>query len=528
MESTSSGVYKALPLLVVTLAFVAYFINSFANLELNNIRRDWNLRRCEPLVMLIASKVPIDQKIDPDDFSSENFKFCLNKIIDSAISPLFTPIMSIFQKQVGVAGIIQSSTNTLKSSAASLITPFSDIMSSFNGKLTNIVYQIVRSFYKLGSAFDRANAVAYSAVFGGMAMWKGMDNYIRFICSVIVTILIVLVVLVVFLWFVLFPFVPLIISTIGIVSYILGEASTAGMAGAFCVEEGTLVKMKEGSFKKVEEIQPGDALFEGSVEGVLQTIGGFGGKYMTIDGVTLSESHLVFEKEKWIFAKDHSRAKGPERIPRRLFCLNTTTRTWIVKTKEGELLLRDWEELPDDDTTDLDWELLIFEMLNRKTIISPVDWSEPGRGLFGPETLVEVKEKGLVPISEVRIGDYVRDSDRLSSSKLPPFTQGSGLSPFTQVAGIYSDTSSAVPRSGPNKSVWCWLEGKDIWRHPLIHPLTPVSKESLIESSRGYNLITTSGTFLLHNGLLVRDFTEVGWDRIDKTYSFTANLLQNV
>mgnify|MGYP003344928413 CR=1 FL=1 len=60
------------------------------------------------------------------------------------------------------------------------------------------------------------------------------------------------------------------------------------------------------------------------------------------------------------------------------------------------------------------------------------------------------------------------------------------------------------------------MEGKSVWRHPL----TPLSNTEKI----GYHFITESGTFLV-GSILVRDFTEVGSSRIDKTYDFTQSLL---
>jgi predicted ATPase len=46
------------------------------------------------------------------------------------------------------------------------------------------------------------------------------------------------------------------------------------------------------------------------------------------------------------------------------------------------------------------------------------------------------------------------------------------------------------------------------------------------DAQAGRHLITESGTFQTEQGL-VRDFTEVGYDRIHETYSFVADRLLN-
>ena len=123
--------------------------------------------------------------------------------------------------------------------------------------------------------------------------------------------------------------------------------------------------------------------------------------------------------------------------------------------------------------------------------------SSPGRGLFGEDTIVYTLDSEK-PISKVTIGDRIRDK-----------------SGYTLFIGIYQDTSELVPRSGPNAAVWSYSRG---WTHPNVADCLPKKK-------RGYQLVTESGTFIVESNILVRDFTEVGADRIHETYSFTQSAI---
>ena len=504
---------KVLPLVVTTVLFLSYFIWIFSTVELKDVRANWNVRRCEPLVMLIAQQVPTDPGIDTSAFASENFDFCIGKIIDSVLASAFSPVKQVFDKQVDTAGFAQRLLNTLRQSAVELMRPILNLVQILFDKMKFMMYQAIRVFFKLQSSIDRIYAILTGTLFAGIAMFRGFQNYIDFVVKVCLIILAILVVLVIFLFFVMAPFVPTILATIAVLVATAAGASAGGMRSAFCVAPDTQVKLQEG-WKAVSAVQAGDVLYGGAVvEGVLQTMRK-DEACVEIHGLIISASHLLLHNGKWIFASDHPEAKQPanaSKLPKRLFCLNTSDRCWTVKTKQGEEVLRDWEELPEEEGSEdsmCSWEALIYELLNRQAIVSTGAWAAPGRGLFGGDTLVHCCGRGHIPIREVQVGDWITDHNHSSDTDIT----------FTQVIGVYRDTSELVPMNGPNASVWCWLEGKSVWRHPM----GALGNTSVKE---GYQLVTDSGTFKTVDGLWVRDFTEVGHTRIHETYAHTAERL---
>ena len=181
-----------------------------------------------------------------------------------------------------------------------------------------------------------------------------------------------------------------------------------------------------------------------------------------------------------------------EYSPTTLYCLNTSTHRWIVKGNV-ELTLLDWDEIPDE--YDVEWERIVHFMLNGDSSLRSV----PGRGLLGEDTLVLEKTKGLINITKVSIGDYIKDNTT-----------------FTEVIGVYKDVVTPVPRSGVNKAGW-------IYNKKWVHQ----THTSLEKEGNAYSLVTRSGTFSTDCGL-VRDFTEVGADRIDQTYDFVLSLLASI
>ena len=477
---------EAVPLLATTLAFISIFAYSYAQLELEEIKANWNERRCEPLVMVMAALIQVDPKKDPGAMAIENFQFCIGNIIDSSIAIFLAPMLQLFTFQMDATKPITDSMNYLRAMAASLLKPLNDLFNTLWGKLMIIVYQSARIFFQLYSAMDRVFGIATATVFAGMAMYKGIQNTMGFVIQVIIAILIILCVLVIFLFFVMWPVIPLILTMIGILSTTVYAANVSGMSGSFCVAPWTLVKVK-GGYKRVHELVPGEELDHGVIEGVLAVEGS---SCVRIDGIVISKTHLIKHEGEWIMAEQHPAAE-PADYAGLLYCLNTSTRQWTVKGTDADHVLRDWEEI--DEGSDAAWEEFIHSLLNKGKALR----SAPGRGLFGGETLIYMLDSEK-PISKVAIGDYIRDKVG-----------------YTRVVGLYKDTSELVPRSGPNRAVWAYSRG---WTHLKVEDCLPMTKT-------GYQLVTESGTFIIESNILVRDFTEVGADRIHETYAFVESTI---
>lgn len=479
---------EAVPLLATTLAFISIFAYSYAQLELNEIKANWNERRCEPLVMVMAALIQVDPNKDPTSMAIENFEFCIGNIIDSSIAIFLAPMLQLFTFQMDATKPITDSMNYLRAMAASLLKPLNDLFNTLWAKLMVVVYQSARIFFQLYSSMDRIFGIATATVFAGMSMYKGIQNAMGFVIQVIIAILIILCVLVVFLFFVMWPVIPLILTMIGILSTTVYAANVSGMSGSFCVAPWTMVKTKM-AYKRVHELVPGEELDEGVIEGILKVEGG---DCVRIDGIVISKTHLIKHEGQWIMAGEHPAAEPADYVGL-LYCLNTSERTWTVRGTDADHVLRDWEEI--DDSSDAAWEGFIYSLLNKDT--HKTLRSAPGRGLFGGDTVIYTLDSEK-PISKVVIGDYIRDKVG-----------------YTRVIGLYKDTSELVPRSGPNPAIWSY-SGR--WIHPHVEDCLPKVKA-------GYQLITESGTFIIESNKLVRDFTEVGADRIHETYSFTQSTI---
>ena len=474
-----------IPLIVATVLYISLFVYLIANTQIDNLRRDWNTVRCQPIAMMFASYIPDpkDTTINRSKFSSDNFQFCIQEIIDSSIKLFMTPVMSLFSNQLAIGSTIQTSINNLRNSAASdLAHPFNSIVNLAWKKFGYIMQHIFRILYKVNSSFQRIFGIALSSIFAGLSVFTALNNSIKFFVKVAVIILLIIISMIALLFIPLAPIIPvLIIPTIAIIASV--DSNSGLSADAFtCVKPGTLVKMANG-WKKVEDIQLGDRLWEGTVEGILY---GKGGESVSIHSITISILHIVFDGKKgqWVFAKDHTDAI-PSNTPEHVYSLVTSSRTWIVKGRE-EVLLRDWTHSTGDGRA----EKKISSLLHSSFV-------SKGMGLVGPKSHVWKEGVGPVSLSSIRLGDRIRD------------TMG-----FTEVTSIYHSAERGKS-TGPNNSAWI-LDSRG-W----------IQREVAQDSSHQLmHLGTASGTLLL-DGIYIRDVNEIEKKDFTELEQFLLSLLTN-
>jgi hypothetical protein len=192
---------EAVPLLAVTTFFISIFIYAYANLQLEEIRANWNERRCETLVMLLADMVPDgkDPNVDPTKFATDNLFFCMNKLVDKSMTASLDPVTGAINAQIDLANPIAASMNYLRSNAKSLLDPLNKMVQSLWDSAKVIAIKISTTFYLIASAFQRTQALVLSTVFAGFAIFKGILNLLALVRRIVAEMMAMLMMLIIFL-----------------------------------------------------------------------------------------------------------------------------------------------------------------------------------------------------------------------------------------------------------------------------------------------------------------------------------------
>lgn len=471
-------------------------------MDIKNIQAEWDKRRCEPTIMFSAFLYkPSSDPRSSSDFASDNFSFCIRSLIDSVFSQLLAPVLGIFSQQMSAANTTGGVLNSLRNQVGNSFRSFGGVFNNFFEAYKRGTMQLSRITQLLKQAMLKVSAAVVSIVFLGISLMTSLLNTYDFIVKVVIIIMAILVAMIVLLFFALIPFMPIIFTTIAILTAAGLGGAVGGMAGAFCIDPNALVSLEDGSHIPLKNIKIGDKLGSscGTVEGVLETESI--GPLYSIEGIIMSGSHMILNNDKYVFAEKYPGAtlvKENDR-PTKLIILNTSSRSIPLLGKKT-VIAKDWEEIPENDIEGIElWEKLVWKILNPEHPLPKENYYNTS-GLISNNCEVYEKNIGILPISSIKCGMYIRDMN----------------GEYTKVIGNYRGIAT-IPQELAKASMWITNGIRRFTKNRVWTKMPDVEGISGI----GYQLVTESGTFICnYNGhiLTVRDFTEVGWKEIDKTY----------
>jgi hypothetical protein len=457
---------------------------------------NWGERRCDLDIILTAfTYKPTTDTRSGFEFAGDNFKYCISSKSTDYLETLFAALFEVLRKQMGAADIMTQVMKTLRLQLNRIYEPFSSMMNKFWNKFKQIGSLSSRIFQHLYMSMKKASATAVASVFVAISLQTAVMNGIDLVINIIMIVLYILMALSIIFFLPIIPvFVFVFMATAGIEQIFPGR--TGGMGEVFCFAPGTQVYMKDGSKQNIQDLHLGDLLLNGqTVEAVIELPKTSEDLY-SLDGVYVSGDHRVWYNYNWIFVKNHPQAQKTRHACSSLWTLITSNRIIPVLSNSRALLFADWEEIPSTEEAAREWESIVLDVLSlTRTVAQHVPQDPP---CFDRSIRVMKYQAGWTQMSDIVKGDWIMGEYR-----------------WTRVIGICKrEVEGGIGKKGQRITDGVWIKrGVGEWSHP--------TGESDRWKWQGLNLITDSGTFVirLDKELVVRDFTEVGWMNLSKTYT---------
>jgi hypothetical protein len=512
------------PFMLITLGLLILLGFTIANLERSTVMNDWENRRCDLPIMTAAFffKPDTDTRTK-SDFASENFSFCMKSFVDSFINLFSAPIATVLGKQVDASMSATSALNMVRNIAHNMHAAFTKYISSYFKKFTGSVFEMNRMIQYFKMAIDRVNGIVTSMIFAGLSVFRGIINFILYVIRVVMIVCGIMLIIIIILFFVLFPVMPIILATLGTIitgvlvfsgvisSTISSEAE--GQRKGFCFSEDTEILVKvdgKDARIRVQDIKVGDKLGQyGNVTAIVQMDGTHVELY-NLDGVYVSESHLVQGTDKvWKAVSSDERAVPSDKKSAIVYCFNTTSNIIPVCGITTTTLYRDWEEISNEDKKgQYIWNYMVLCMLNKYENYD--QWKKDVKqecevAVMGKDVKVKTG-KGWVRLCDISFpGGTVLDRNGKE--------QGVRGMIHAEVENVQYGGIDTWHTELYEERDGVWMKGNSI----------PYGDETI----QGMTLITDNGEFtiwdeVLQKEVIVRDFTEVGYQSIHETYSFVA------
>lgn len=469
-----------------------------STMERKSIMNSWADKRCQPATLFASFLFkPESYEGSSGEFAADNFRFCMKQLAGAAAQAAVAPAAGIMGKQVDAGGVVANMINSARSTLAEQFNSFkSNFLEIIFRPFERGIRQVSMVTQYLNSAIGRVNAIIVSMLYMALTFYTTLTNSISFIISVTILVLGIIAGLFFPLFFILIPVLALLIGTVTFVTEMGYGDLVKGPAEVFCFARGTQVATENGGRASIESLKVGDKLLGGGrVEGML-TFSGAGATIYRMHDTLVSGAHLVCINEQWM-PINKSEAIHTDIICPILYC--PIVSNYIMYAGAGQLTkFADWEEVAG---SEYDKEV---RRLLRCTSALPT--LAPG---FGETIPVITKNNGLTGIQVVQIGDKVLDADEH----------------WTEVLGIVSRSVTVGATAPATDGVISYNFERRTWEQ-FPNCMVMNDKEGVEQTV--YHLVTSSGTFIViaaGRAHVVRDATEVGWDKID---TLTPLVLQHL
>jgi len=414
--------------IIVTLFIVLVHTFSVVMVNAASIKKDWVNQRCKPNIIPFAGFINKPDNKSITEFTGENFEYCVQGILKNITGYALQPFNYLISALLSIFNSIKTSLNAARNIISNVRTNVQNIVQEILGRVLNILIPFQQIFIGIRDIMGKIQGVLVSGLYTVLGAYYTLQSLMGAILEFIIIILIVLASIIISLWILPFTwpvaatmtlvFIGIAIPLAIIVAFMSDvlHIRTRGIPGvpsanrSSCFDKSTFLKMNDGSYKQIIDIQVGDVLVNNNIVTAKLKLSSSGSVMYDINGVLVSHSHSVKYKDKWIRVDNH-----PERRlimdynEPYLYCLNTTSKEIVI----NDTIFIDWDELygvnltkilklkPNVNDKIIDKNKNQSVVLTKETIHTYLD-----KG-FPKGTPVEIVNKGMVPIECVQIGDKI-------------------------------------------------------------------------------------------------------------------------
>jgi hypothetical protein len=170
-----------------------------------------------------------------------------------------------------------------------------------------------------------------------------------------------------------------------------------------CFDKDTIILMKQNKTKKIKDICVGDTLYyDGSVTAIIK-VETKGSIMYKLNNIIVSDTHIVYFKNKWINVCNHPDAVKIEKYDEPyLYCLNTESKKIYI----NNTFFTDWDEVVGEN----------FTKIFKHSITKNISINEIHKGLdsgFIGDTPIKMKDETIKEIQNICIGDVLFNGEQI-------------------------------------------------------------------------------------------------------------------
>lgn len=342
-------------IITIILILVISYFHTLINIQ--PIINDWPNQRCKPNILPFAGLINPPQGVSATDYTSQNFTYCTQNILSNITGYAVEPISFVTNTLQQLANNMQNSIQGIRAMFDKVRSSMQNVSEEIMGRLINVMVPLQQIIISFKDLISKIQGTMTAGLFTLLGSYYTLKSLMGAIAQFIITILITLAAMIAAFWIFPFTWGAAIANTAIFVAIAIPMAiilafmnqvlhvKTGGIPKIKCFDKNTLIKMNDGTYRKISHIEPGEILIDNNEVTSIIKVTTEGSQMFILNNVIVSDSHIVHYNNKWIKVSQHPYAKKYDNYKEPfLYCLNTNKKIINI----NNTIFTDWDELYDD------------------------------------------------------------------------------------------------------------------------------------------------------------------------------------
>jgi hypothetical protein len=403
------SIVSTLFILFIFFVLLSYF-HVMSNIK--PIKASWGVQKCNPSVIPFAGLINKPENKSAFQYTSENFNECINTILKNITGDFFQPIyyvMNVVQSSMKeVTHDVQAVRKKMESVGSNMLSIDEKIM----GKILAFLSPLRLMIVKIKDSLAKVAGIGVTGVYSIIGLWLSIQTFIRAFISMTLDGLYVMIGIVVLLWILpftwglaatytgFFTFVAGLLAVILVGTEEIVHSGSKVPRSPMCFDEDTLIKLDNGEYKKIKDINLDDILHDGSTVTAVFKVAQNNMEMYNYKDVIVSESHNVLHENEWKLVSEVPCVQRIENYDKPyLYCLNTTSKKIII----NEAVFSDWDDIDES-------ELITLRKVMHKQFGLQLHYNNVHKyleGGFTEDSTVELEDGRTVSIKDIEVNDIL-------------------------------------------------------------------------------------------------------------------------
>lgn len=376
---------------------------------------DWANQRCKPQYIPFAGYINSPDGKSAFNYTGENFQYCMQNILVNITGNALKPIELLLAGVTNFFSMLSGTINQIRTVLSILRDNVANFVQEILHRLLITIIPLQSIMIKVMDMFNKIQGIMMASLYTMLGAYLTLKSLMGAMMELVIRVLLIMTIIIVGLWAsgpVMWPLaasssiaylgisIPLAL-VLYFMSDVLHIKTSAIPKLRRCFDGCTLIKMYDGTLKKIKDIEPGQLLEKGIKVTSKFKVDASNLKMFVLHDIIVSETHIVKYNGKWIQISDHPDSVKKDGLYKEpfLYCLNTNSKEITI----NGTTFSDWDELYGEELDNVLKHISIF-----KDVQNPNDRENIHRYLevgFEPDTNVYLSDNTKKHIKHIKIGD---------------------------------------------------------------------------------------------------------------------------